>query len=86
MTNPAPPYEKKQPLWVVTGGTGLVGENLLDLLCTEFYKDEGKGSPNPTTPRPLIRASFRDAQRIKQRFPKFHRMDALRFNAMGGCR
>ena len=64
MTNPAPPYEKKQPLWVVTGGTGLVGENLLDLLCTEFHKDEGKGNPNPTTPQPLIRASFRDAQRI----------------------
>ncbi|MFM8514404.1 MAG: hypothetical protein ACKOBI_11830, partial [Bacteroidota bacterium] len=63
-TNPAQRHENKRPLWVVTGGTGLVGENLLNLLCNEYCSDADHGDPNRTVQGPLIRASFRDAQRI----------------------
>lgn len=63
-TNPAQPHENKRPLWVVTGGTGLVGENLLHLLCIEYDRNADHGDPNRTAQGPLIRASFRDAQRI----------------------
>ncbi|MBM3924295.1 MAG: NAD-dependent epimerase/dehydratase family protein, partial [Sphingomonadales bacterium] len=60
----AQPHENKRPLWVVTGGTGLVGENLLHLLCTEYYSDADHRDPSRTAQEPLIRASFRNAQRI----------------------
>lgn len=64
MANSAIPQETKCPVWVVTGGTGLVGENLLHLLCTEFHSDAGNGNPITTNQKPLVRASFRDAHRI----------------------
>lgn len=64
MTSPSTYPDSDRPLWVVTGGTGLVGENLLNLLCNESHADflhqDGRAWPY----RPQIRASYRDSSRI----------------------
>jgi hypothetical protein len=53
----SPPATTSRPVWVVTGATGLVGENLLTAL------DESLNSKAPAS-KPLLRASYRNPARI----------------------
>ncbi|MBM3936648.1 MAG: NAD-dependent epimerase/dehydratase family protein [Sphingomonadales bacterium] len=64
MNKPQSSPEPHRPLWVVTGGTGLVGENLLNLLCAKNLKDFDHNDSTALSTIPRIRASYRDQNRI----------------------
>lgn len=54
----------QRPLWLVTGGTGLVGENLLHEICSQFSGHPVPYQENNISGQPRIRASYRDPNRI----------------------
>jgi nucleoside-diphosphate-sugar epimerase len=64
MNNPSTHSESVRPLWVVTGGTGLVGENLLHRLCADFHTDIPHQDSSAWSDKPRFRASYRDLSRI----------------------